>query len=201
MRLLATALQLLGERPELQQRLRADRDRIPNFVEETLRFESPIKGDFRLSRVADDRRRRRHPRRHDGDGAQRRREPRPAPLRARRRVPASTARTRASTSRSGTASHTCPGAPLARAEGRVSIERILDRMPDIRISEAEHGPPDAAPLRLRADVHPARPHAASTSSSRPPSESTGRTRRLPIGNMVPQWVHTERVQTQVSELH
>ncbi|MGH3555603.1 MAG: cytochrome P450, partial [Mycobacterium sp.] len=37
--------------------------------------------------------------------------------------------------------HSCPGGPLARAEGRVSIERILDRMSDITISEAEHGPP------------------------------------------------------------
>ena len=52
MRLLASAFQMLGERPELQDLLRADRDRIPNFVEEMLRFESPIKGDFRLSRVA-----------------------------------------------------------------------------------------------------------------------------------------------------
>jgi cytochrome P450 len=39
--------------------------------------------------------------------------------------------------------HTCPGAPLARAEGRVSIERILGRMRDITISESEHGPADA----------------------------------------------------------
>jgi cytochrome P450 len=39
--------------------------------------------------------------------------------------------------------HTCPGAPLARAETRVSIERLLDRMADISISEAEHGPPGA----------------------------------------------------------
>jgi cytochrome P450 len=35
--------------------------------------------------------------------------------------------------------HTCPGAPLARAEGRVTIERLLDRMADIRISEEHHG--------------------------------------------------------------
>ena len=34
--------------PSCQQLLRAERDRIPNFVEEMLRFESPIKGDFRL---------------------------------------------------------------------------------------------------------------------------------------------------------
>ncbi len=51
-RLLGSALQLIAEDPELQQQLREERDRIPNFIEETLRMESPIKGDFRLSRVA-----------------------------------------------------------------------------------------------------------------------------------------------------
>ena len=39
--------------------------------------------------------------------------------------------------------HFCPGAPLARAEARVAIERLLDRMHDIRIDEERHGPPDA----------------------------------------------------------
>jgi cytochrome P450 len=39
--------------------------------------------------------------------------------------------------------HSCPGAPLARAEGRVSVERILDRMADITVSEEKHGPLDA----------------------------------------------------------
>jgi len=38
--------------------------------------------------------------------------------------------------------HSCPGGPLARVEGRVSIERILDRMSDIAISEIQHGPAD-----------------------------------------------------------
>ena len=37
--------------------------------------------------------------------------------------------------------HSCPGGPLARAEGRISLERILDRMRDIRLSEEHHGPP------------------------------------------------------------
>jgi hypothetical protein len=32
---------------------------------------------------------------------------------------------------------------LARAEARVSIERLLDRTDDIRISEAVHGPAGA----------------------------------------------------------
>ena len=36
--------------------------------------------------------------------------------------------------------HSCPGAPLARVEGRVSIERILDRMAGITIDEEKHGP-------------------------------------------------------------
>jgi cytochrome P450 len=36
--------------------------------------------------------------------------------------------------------HSCPGAPLARAEGRISLNRILDRISDITISEAHHGP-------------------------------------------------------------
>jgi cytochrome P450 len=39
--------------------------------------------------------------------------------------------------------HSCPGGPLARIEGRVTIERILDRLRDIRIDEAHHGPADA----------------------------------------------------------
>jgi cytochrome P450 len=39
--------------------------------------------------------------------------------------------------------HTCPGAPLARAEARVGIERLLARTADIRISERVHGSSDA----------------------------------------------------------
>jgi cytochrome P450 len=38
--------------------------------------------------------------------------------------------------------HSCPGAPLARAEGRISLNRILDRMADITISDEHHGPAD-----------------------------------------------------------
>ncbi len=39
--------------------------------------------------------------------------------------------------------HTCPGAPLARAEGRVVIERLFDRTKEIRVSESAHGPAGA----------------------------------------------------------
>jgi cytochrome P450 len=141
-RLLAAAMQLMGERPELQALLRAERDRIPNFIEETLRFESPVKGDFRLSRVPTElagvaipsgttvmvvnAAANRDPRRFDDPGefvADR--------ANARQHVAF------------GHGPHTCPGAPLARAEARVSLERILDRMRDITISEERHGPADA----------------------------------------------------------
>ena len=141
-RLLATALLLIGERPELQQQLRDERDRIPNFVEEALRFESPIKGDFRLSRV---------PSTLAGvdlpagttvmvlNGAANR-DPRRFENPDEFVVDRANARQHIAF---GHGVHTCPGAPLARAEARVSLERILDRLTHIRISEAEHGPAGA----------------------------------------------------------
>jgi cytochrome P450 len=141
-RLLATALLLVAERPELQQSLRDGRDRIPAFIEEALRIESPIKGDFRLSRAATtvggvdipagttvmvlNGAANRDPRRFEA----------PDELRIER----PNARHHLAF---GHGIHTCPGAPLARAEARVSLERLLDHMLDIRISESEHGPPDA----------------------------------------------------------
>ena len=36
--------------------------------------------------------------------------------------------------------HSCPGAPLARAEAKVSLERILERTKSIRLSDEHHGP-------------------------------------------------------------
>ena len=62
--------------------------------------------------------------------------------------------------------HTCPGAPLARVEGRVSLERILDRMADIRADESHHGPAGQPPLQLRADLHSSGPQRAAHLSSR-----------------------------------
>ena len=160
-RLLGAALQLLGRAtPSSSSSCATDRDRIPNFVEEMLRIESPVKGDFRLARVADDRRRRRHPGRHDGDGAA------TAPRTATRAASSDPAEFRVDAANArqhiafGRGIHTCPGAPLARAEARISLERILDRMGDIRISEAEHGPAGDRRYDVRADVHPARPHPA-----------------------------------------
>jgi cytochrome P450 len=137
-RLLAAALQLIGEREDLQQMLREDRDRIPNFVEECLRLESPVKGDFRLSRRATT---------VGGvdipagttlmvlNGAAGR-DPRHFECPGEFRVDRANAREHLAF---GRGPHSCPGGSLARTEARISIERILGRMEDIRISEAAHG--------------------------------------------------------------
>src|ERR1700728_256401 len=51
-KLIASAFKILGDCAHLQRRLRAERHRIPDFVEETLRFESPSKVGFRVARRA-----------------------------------------------------------------------------------------------------------------------------------------------------
>jgi cytochrome P450 len=141
-RLLATSLLLLAEDPGLQQLLRDERDRVPNFVEEALRYESPIKGDFRLARVSTE---------IAGveipagttlmvlNGAANR-DPRRFEQPDEFVVDRANARQHLAF---GHGVHTCPGAPLARAEARVSIERLLDRLDAIRVDESEHGPPGA----------------------------------------------------------
>ena len=49
-RLLTFSLRYLAEHPDVQERLRHERELIPTFVEEMLRLESPIKAHFRLAR-------------------------------------------------------------------------------------------------------------------------------------------------------
>jgi cytochrome P450 len=141
-RLLATALKYLAEYPELQDELRADRARIPDFIEEALRIESPVKADFRLARRAAT----------VGEvdvaagtpvmllnGAANR-DPRHFECPAEFRIDRPNAREHIAF---GRGAHSCPGGPLARVEARVSLERILDRMRDIRFSEEHHGPANA----------------------------------------------------------
>ncbi len=139
-RLLAVALKYLCEYPELQDELRAHRERIPNFIEEALRIESPVKADFRLARQSTS---------IGGveieagtpvmvlNGAANR-DPRLFEDPAEFRIDRPNARVHMAF---GRGAHSCPGGPLARVEGRVSVERILDRMRDIRLSEEHHGPP------------------------------------------------------------
>jgi cytochrome P450 len=138
-RLLAAALKHLAEHPEVQDELRADKDRIPDFIEEVLRVESPVKADFRMAR--------RTTKVGDVDvkagtpvmllnGAANR-DPRRFECPHEFRIDRPNVQAHIAF---GRGVHSCPGGPLARAEGRVSIERILDRMRNIRLSDEHHGP-------------------------------------------------------------
>jgi cytochrome P450 len=159
-RLLAMALKYLTEYPELQDELREHRDRIPDFIEEALRIESPVKADFRLSRraatVAGVEIKPGTPVMLLNGAANR--DPRRFECPNEFRVDRRNAKEHLAF---GRGHHACPGAPLARAEGRISIERILDRMRDIRLSEEHHGAAgnhrfDYAPtwvLRGLTDLH------------------------------------------------
>jgi cytochrome P450 len=141
-RLLSFALRILAERPDIQERLRRDRDRIPNFIEETLRYESPLRAQFRMAKVTT-----------EVAGV-----PIPAgstmlllPGAANRDphlfeqphefdVDRENARYHVAF---GHGIHHCAGAHLARAEGRVTINRLLDRTAEVTISETAHGPAEA----------------------------------------------------------
>lgn len=137
-RLLASCLRQIAELPDVQAELRANPALIPDFIEEVLRFEGPVKGAGRLcvktttvggveikagttllvSHLAANR----DPQRF----------PEPAKFDMHRpKIKEHLA--------FGRGAHTCIGSPLARNEVRVSLERLLSRMGNIRLSEAHHG--------------------------------------------------------------
>jgi cytochrome P450 len=141
-RLLATALQILCDDLELQQRLRQNRGLVPKFIEEVLRWQGPIKGNMRVVRKTT-----------DLGGVQLKagtqvfvmhgaagRDPRQFEDPQRFDVERPNVRRHIAF---GHGVHTCPGAPLARSEVRVTLERLLDRTSEICVSEEHHGPVDA----------------------------------------------------------
>ena len=141
-RLLSFALRTIAERPDIQARLRADRDRIPNFIEETLRFESPLRGQFRMART-----------KVTVGGVDipaggtvlvlpgaANRDPRTFEDPAEFDLDRPNARMHIAF---GHGIHHCAGAHLARAEGRVTVNRILDRTEAIAIDDEAHGPAGA----------------------------------------------------------
>ena len=141
-RLIGTALRRIADEPQTQALLRANRDLISRFVEETLRTEGPILGEYRLALKTTE---------LGGvhipagtpvllmNGAANR-DPRQFDCPAEFRVSRENTRRHIAF---GHGIHTCPGAPLARSEARITIERLLDRTTDIRINEEAHGPADS----------------------------------------------------------
>jgi cytochrome P450 len=137
-KLLSSAVQILADQPELQERLRGDRALIGAFVEEALRLQSPTKVDFRLARktttlggV------------HIPAGTvvmlclgAANRDPRKFANPNEFQVDRKNVREQIAF---GRGIHTCAGAPLARVEGQITINRLLDRTRDFAVSEAKHG--------------------------------------------------------------
>ena len=133
-RLLASALKELALHPELQDELRAHHDRIPNFVEETLRVESPVKADFRMARHTTT----------IGDVEVKAGTPVMLLNGAANRDPAVYANPETLDLRRegnkhlafGFGIHQCAGLSLARLEGRIAIGRFLKRFPEFTLSAA-----------------------------------------------------------------
>lgn len=141
-RLLSFALRMLAERQDVQADLRANRDKIPNFVEEILRYESPLRAQFRMARRAV----------QVGEvqvppgatmmllpGAGNR-DPRQFENAGEFDVDRENAKLHLAF---GHGIHHCAGSHLARAEGRVTLNRLFDRTTAITVDEDAHGPADA----------------------------------------------------------
>ena len=141
-RLIAMAILILGENPELQQRLRNEPERVGDFIEEVLRYEAPVKVVYRLALT-------------DTTiggvevpagtivtvsltGANT--DPAHFPDAEKFDIDRPQLRDHMSFSRGA---HTCLGAPLGRMEARIAIERLLVRTSDIRVSAEHHGAPGA----------------------------------------------------------
>jgi len=138
-RLLANGFRVIATRPDIQAELRTNPKRIEDFIEELLRFDGSVKSGGRLckktttlggveikagtpilmSHMAANRDPARFP---DPDTFDMDRPKIKEHLAF------------------GRGAHTCIGAPLARREVATSIERLLARMGNIRLSEVHHGP-------------------------------------------------------------
>jgi cytochrome P450 len=137
-KLLGNSLRFLVEDRGLQQRMRDDRSLIPAFIEEVLRLEGSTKATFRLAI------------KNTTIGGR--------PIAAGTRLVIALAATNRDPRRwedpqafkldrpkikehlaFGRGAHTCIGAPLARAEVRVLLDKLMEHTSEISLSEQHHG--------------------------------------------------------------
>ena len=137
-KLIGNAMRFLCENQEMQQHLRDNRDQIGPFLEETLRLEGSTTATFRVAKrktkIGDTEvpagqmivvalpAANRDPRRWDNPDEFRLNRPKIKEHIA-----------------FGRGAHTCAGAPLARAEVAVLLDRFLEHTSAITLSEAHHG--------------------------------------------------------------
>ncbi len=140
-RFLGNVVHLLAEDLDLQQLIRSERDRIPNLVEEGLRVRSPVKVGFRLARRSTTLAGVPIP---AGSALMlllqaANRDPERFECPAQFHVERQNAREHVAF---GRGIHSCPGGPLVRTDAKTTLERMLSRFEEFRISEVHHGPPD-----------------------------------------------------------
>lgn len=148
-KLIGNAMRRLAEDQALQQQLREDRSLIAPFLEEVLRLEGSTKATFRIAardtRIGDmaipaGKRvvislsaANRDPRKWDDPTAFRIGRPKIKEHLA-----------------FGRGAHTCAGAPLARVEVAVLLDRFLEHTRSITLDDAHHGPAGARTIRYEA---------------------------------------------------
>ena len=183
-KLLGNAMRFIVEQPGLQDRLRADPSLIPAFLEEVLRLEGSTKMTARLARKDT----------QIGDLAV------PAGTKVMLALAAANRDPRRWTDPEaflldrpkikehlgfGRGAHVCVGAPLARAEVRVILEKFLEHSAHIDIDEAHHGPANDRTLEYEpsfiirglGEMHltltPAKDFVAPAAAAPPKAESEG----------------------------
>ncbi|KHK93174.1 cytochrome P450 [Novosphingobium malaysiense] len=135
-------MRYLAENPGLEDRLRENPALIPDLVEEVLRLQGTVKSTFRYVR---------RPVTVGGvdlepgmhvmiNLAAMNRDPKRFPDPTTFDIERKNVRSHVSF---GRGIHACAGGPLARAEARVTMERLLPRIRNIRLNEAKHGPAGA----------------------------------------------------------
>jgi cytochrome P450 len=138
-KLLGNCILALARDKELQTRIREERSLLPAFIEEMLRIEGSAKVTFRLAR------------RDTSIGGvsvpagkkvaigltAANRDPRRWPEPDLLKLDRPRAKEHVAF---GRGAHVCPGAPLARAEVRVMLDRFIERTSDISLSVEHHGP-------------------------------------------------------------
>jgi cytochrome P450 len=148
-KLIGNCLRFLTEDKGLQQQLREDRSQVAGFIEEVLRLQGSTKVTFRVAlrkttvagrEIAAGQKfvialsaANRDPRRWE--------EPNEFKL-GRKKIQEHLG--------FGRGAHTCIGAPLARAEVKVLLDRLLEHTSDISLSVEKHGPPDNRRLDYEA---------------------------------------------------
>ena len=145
-RLITQCVQIMADKPEIQAVMRKDKARLPDLIEEALRYDPPVKVAYRVavrsttiggvdvaagsiinvaySAASNDPTHFDHPEVFDIDRPDKR-------------------------DHLGFSKglHACLGAPLGRLEARVALEQLLNRTSDIRLSEEHHGKPGVRKFR------------------------------------------------------